>query len=105
MAAQREWWLNNVGQNLLAGVTDSTTNPPALPDDYILDFLTRIPEARESFNRLLGNMLPAEQVRLEVLSEMAALRVTPEKDVSDNLQRTLNTAGIHTTGPYGGTRS
>lgn len=101
---QREWWIDNVGRNTLRGVPGDLTNPPILPDDYIFDFLRRIPEARESFNRLYPTMLPEEKERLDSIAQ-GALYVQPDiKATEDAFQRSQNAAGIFTTGPYGGRR-
>jgi hypothetical protein len=100
----REWWIDNVGRNLLKGVHGDATNPPLLPDDYIFDFLRRIPAARDSFNRLYPTMLPEEKDRLDLISE-GALYLQPDiKATEDAFQRSQNAVGIFTTGPYGGTR-
>ena len=52
-----EWWNSDTGDNMLAGVYGDADNPIRLPDDYIVAFLQRIPAARDSFNRMVGNML------------------------------------------------
>jgi len=101
---EREWWIDDAGRNTLKGVYDDPDNPVVLPDEYILDFLRTIPEARESFNRLYPTMLPEEKERLDTLS-MSALYIQPDiKVVEDRFQARQNTVGIHTTGPNGGTR-
>lgn len=100
----REWWVNDVGINLLKGVWDDEENPPKLSDETIIDLLRRIPDARESFNRLYPTMLPEEQARLDVIAEGAEFVIRDYKTLFDDFQRRQNTVGIHTTGPHGGSR-
>lgn len=100
-----EWWINNSGQNMLAGVEDDESNPPRLPHDFIIDFLRRIPEARDSFNRLFGQMTEDEQGRLAAIAQAAEFMVTDPTAVEDGFQSALNKAGIQTAGPRGGTRA
>jgi hypothetical protein len=99
-----EWWLNNSGLNLLKGVEGDEDNPPRLPDEFIVDFLRRIPAARASFNTLVGQMLPEEQERLDALSRSAILMMPDLKAKEDAFQSSQNKAGVHTAGRYGGTR-
>ncbi len=99
-----EWWLNNSGLNLLKGVEGDTSNQLRLSDIYIVDFLRRIPASRDSFERLVPNMLEDEQIRLRGLAQ-SANRLQPDlKAVEDAFQASQNKVGIHTTGRYGGTR-
>ncbi len=93
-----EFWVNNSGQNLLAGV-----DPPVLEDEFILDFLRRIPDARASFERLYPTMEPEERERLRDLAEGLPLWIPPTVR-EDFFQKRQNTAGIFTTGPRGGSR-
>ena len=98
-----EWWFADTGENYLKGDLVNCENPPRLPDDWIIEFIRDIPEARASFFRLLGSMLPDEQARLRGL--IAGNTLTPDEDpktVEDNFQHSFNTRGIHTAGPYGG---
>jgi len=99
-----EWWLNNSGLNLLKGVEDDEDNPIRLSDEYIVDFIRRIPAARASFNILVPNMLEDEQVRLRRLATAAVSMQGDPKDVEDAFQASQNKAGVYTTGRYGGTR-
>lgn len=100
-----EWWDSDTGDNMLAGVYGDMDNPIRLPDDYIVAFLQRIPAARDSFNRMVGNMLPEEQERLLVLSESAyATMVVDPLILGDIFQSTWNKQGVKTCGPRGGTR-
>ena len=99
-----EWWLNNSGVNMLKGVDGDETNLPVLSDEFIVDFLLRIPAARASFELLVPNMLEEEQERLHRLaSACQQMRMDP-KEVEDAFQASQNKAGVHTTGRYGGTR-
>ena len=100
----REWWIDNVGRNCLRGVHGDFANPPILPDDYIFDFLRRIPAARESFNRLYPTMLPEEQARLDTIADGARYIQPDIKATEDAFQRGQNAVGIFTTGPNGGRR-
>lgn len=100
----REWWVDGAGRNLLRGVPGDEDNPPLLPEDYIIDFLRHVPAARESFNRLYPTMLPEERERLDILAQSAGNLTISPKTRSDRFQRSQNTVGIHTTGPYGGQR-
>jgi len=99
-----EWWLNNSNDNLLKGVAGDETNLPRLTDEYILDFLLRIPAARASFELLVPNMLEEEQERLRSLAMSAQLMRADPKDIEDKFQASQNKAGVRTTGRYGGTR-
>ena len=99
-----EWWINDSGLNLLKGVDGDETNPIRLGDDYILDFIRRIPAARDSFNRLVPQMLEAEQARLRGIAESAQFMMPDYKAVEDMFQASQNKVGVHTAGRYGGTR-
>lgn len=101
---KQEWWIDNVGRNMLRGVHGDSSNPPILPDDYIFDFLRKIPAARESFNRLYPTMLPDERARLDEISKGATHLQPDIKAKGDAFQRGQNTVGIFTTGPRGGRR-
>ena len=99
-----EWWIGNDGENYLKGDYVNCDNPCRLPDDSIVDILRSIPEALESFYRLLGSMEPDEQARLrELLHGITLTPVESPKDEEDRFQNRWNTQGIHTAGPYGGT--
>jgi hypothetical protein len=100
-----EWWDSDTGENMLAGVDGDLANPVRLPDDYIVSFLQRIPAARDSFNRMVGNMLPEEQERLYRLYQSAiGNEVADPVILSDTFQNQWNTQGVKTCGPRGGTR-
>ncbi len=100
-----DWWDNNTGQNMLKGVEDDPDNIPVLPGYSITDFLRRIPEARAAFNRQIGNMLPEEQERLHLLANCVDGYDPYDRTfIEDTFMASQNTAGIHTTGRYGGTR-
>ena len=99
----KEWWINNVGQNLLKGVEGEELNPIRLKDEDIIEFLRRIPEARASFERIFPTLLLAEQERLAPLANYAFNNTRRDPStVSDAFQRSQNTVGIYTTGPKGG---
>jgi hypothetical protein len=98
-----EWWYYDNGMNMLKGVEGDPTNPPLLSDEDIVQFLSLIPEARDSFNRLVPNMLPEEQTRLIALTEGMAQYVALDwQYINDNFQHTLNTQSVRTCGPRGG---
>lgn len=104
-----EFWFDNGGQNMLAGVhsddpAQPSANPVRLPDEYIIDFLRRIPAARESYNRLYPLMSPEEKERLDLLAGNATYMACSPLDQADTFQRKQNTVGIRTTGPAGGKR-
>jgi hypothetical protein len=100
---QGDWWYNDVGTNCLAGVDGDPINPPILQDDLIVSFLSTIQAARDSFERIVPCMLPAEQVRLRYLASCSAYNLAPDpKDVEDQFQHVLNTGGVRTAGPRGG---
>jgi len=100
-----EWWTSDTGDNMLAGVDGDFDNHIRLPDDYIVAFLQKIPAARESFDRMVGNMLPEEQVRLRRLAAGAESVFSLDPVVlSDSFQDNWNKQGVKTCGPYGGTR-
>ncbi len=99
-----EWWVNNVGQNLLKGVEGDATNPILLADEAIASFFDRIPEARASYIRIRTSLLPAEVTRLNALLAMALAIETDLTKLTDAHQSKWNKAGIRTAGRYGGTR-
>jgi hypothetical protein len=100
-----DWWDNNSGQNMLAGVEDDADNLPVIPGYAITDMLRRIPAARAAFNRMLPNMLPEEQARLNLLAN-CVMGYDPydHKFIEDTFMAGQNTVGIRTAGRYGGTR-
>lgn len=101
-----EWWISGIGDNMLKGINDEPLNPIRLPDGSIVDFLTRIPEARASFLRLVPLLLPEEQQRLLNLALFPFNNplARSDRDHTDAFQHLLNTQGIRTTGPHAGTR-
>ena len=99
-----EWWFNNSGQNLLKGVEGDESNPPLLADNLIVYFLRLIPEARESYNRVVTSMLEDEQLRLEKVTASAQYILPDYQETEDRFQSRQNTAGVRTSGRYGGTR-
>ena len=101
-----DWWANDDGDNMLAGVAGDTDNPIRLPDDYILTFLQKIPDARAAFDRMIGNMLPEEQSRLLPLKAFADVsQVADNSILSDTFQHNWNREGVYTAGHKGGTRT
>ena len=101
-----EWWLlEDSSENMLSGVDDDPENPPRLSASRISAFLTTIPEARESFNRLVVNMLPEEQDRLYAIAEgLPTYLALDYQFIQDHFQHVLNTGEVRTAGPRGGTR-
>lgn len=100
-----DWWVNDVGSNLLKGVDGDVNNPPLLEDEAIVEFITRIPASRDAFLRMVGNMLPEEQVRLNLLYSCAVPPPSTLMDDvtrSDTFQHKMNTGPVRTTGPRGG---
>ena len=102
---QGDWWIDDAGTNLLKGIDDDVNNPAFLEDSAIVDFLIRIPAARDAFLRMVGNMLPEEQARLMRLYACAtpppSTQMDPN-DVSDAFQHRINTSSVRTSGPRGG---
>ena len=104
-----EWWFDNGGQNMLSGVHSDdpdvpSDNPVRLPDDFIIDFLHRIPAARESFNRLYPQMSFEEKERLDLLLSNAVFLPRSPQEQTDRFQRSQNVVGVRTTGRAGGRR-
>jgi hypothetical protein len=103
MAEPSEWWFYDNGVNMLHGVQDDPDNPILLSDENIVYFLATIQEARDSFNRIVPNMLPEEQDRLIGLTYgMAQFLALDPCSITDNFQHRLNTASVRTCGPRGG---
>jgi hypothetical protein len=101
-----DWWISDCGDNMLAGVAGDTDNPIRLPDDYVLTFLQKIPDARAAFDRMIGNMLPEEQTRLRALKAFAdTSQVADNTILSDTFQSNWNKSGVFTCGPRGGGRA
>lgn len=106
MATQNNWWIGDSGKNMLRGDPDDPKNPPILGNDLILEFLHRIPQAREDFLVMLPSLTIQERSRLELLVENAPfIAKLPESlpEESDAFMHKMNTAGVYTTGPRGGT--
>ena len=100
-----EWWFNNSGENLLKGVEGDESNPIRLSENLVVYFLRLIPEARESFNRVVPTMLEEEQLRLQAMAATSAKFMLPDyKKTEDDFQSRQNKAGVRTSGRYGGTR-
>ena len=99
-----EWWINNSGTNTLKGVVDDADNPPILTDGQIIDFLRRIPAARDSFNVLVPTMTGGERTRLEGLAAHAFYAQPDLQAKDDDFQTTMNRQGVRTSGPMGGRR-
>lgn len=100
-----EWWVNNVGQNLLKGVFDDPQNPIRLSDMMIASFFDKIPEAADSYRRMRGGLLEEERARLDPLLAMAdSLEMDESHARTDRIQANWNKAGIRTMGRFGGTR-
>lgn len=100
-----DWWHSDDGENMLKGVHGDPDNPPKLPDDYIVSFLIRIPEAREAFNRMVPQLLPEEQDRCYALQACTVDRLIIDPVIkSDYVQTKWNTENVLTAGKYGGTR-
>ena len=76
------FWINNSGQNMLGGVDGDPSNPPMLPDEYIVRFLRMIPAARPSFDVLFPQMSALEQQRLNGLlhSAQSYIQTDPVND-------------------------
>ena len=94
------FWINNSGGNTLKGSYTNPSNPLALPDEVILEFLKKNPKAREDFHQLLPSMLPEEQARLEELVEAHPsifISEIPPQEQEDNFQTSMNKVRINNT--------
>lgn len=100
------WWINAQGKNMLSGVPGDDSNPPALPDSWIVDFLWTNPRARIGYNAIIGSMLPEEQERLNNLIDANPYLKTGYRNdptvQSDYEQNKWNRAGVRTAGSKGG---
>jgi len=97
-----EWWYDDSGNNLLKGVEDDPDNPISLHSDYIVDFLSTIPAAVDSFNRVVPNMLPEEQDRLWPLLEgIPKYTYQDPKTFNDTVQNNWNRSGVRLEKPKG----
>ena len=106
MSNFKNWWVNDSGINLLKGVEGDPQNPIILGDDLILDFYHRIPQARIDMEAILPSMSPAEKLRIKTLLAHNPIATAPwvsESEQSEAFMRKMNTAGVHTAGPGGGT--
>lgn len=98
-----DWWYDNEGLNMLKGVEGDPFNPPLLSDSLIVNILSTTPIARESFERMVINMLPEEQFRLRYLATTICYNLAPDpKEVEDHFQHIFNTTEIRVSGPRGG---
>lgn len=105
MAGTTEWWMDGERNNLGGIPSDGVTiNTAILPDHFIVDFLRRIPAARDSFERLVPTMSPEEQTRLQRLWDSAMARELSDSIRDDRFQNRWNRQGVRTAGRYGGTR-
>lgn len=98
-----DWWISDNGQNMLKGIEGDNDNPPRLEADMIAYLLTTIPAARTSFNFWYPRLLPDEQARLDDITQGLPQHIALDyKAISDNFQKSQNTAGVRTAGPKGG---
>jgi len=102
------WWYSKSGQNMLKGVIDDPTNPIVLPDEFILDFLSKIPKARFDFVTIFPTLLPEEQTRLQdIIDRNPFVKTKIIQEDSENsklFEDRLNSGPIRTTGVLGGRR-
>lgn len=96
-----EFWINGENQNMLKGVVGDTNNPIMLSDEFIVEFLLHIPNARASFDRLYPALLSEEQTRLYPLRYTAATSMFLDAvEAADRLQAVVNTAGVRRGGAW-----
>jgi hypothetical protein len=96
-----EFWINGNGENLLSGLPGDEATPAMLTDEYILDFLTRIPESRASFDRLYPTMTADEQARLDGIAKMAGNgMVLDDVSSADRIQHRFNTSSVRRGGGW-----
>lgn len=73
-------------------------NPAVVPDEFILNALSRSPQARNDFTRLFPSLSVEAQERLTTLIERnrtrSGLRVSPQT-LNDGIQRKEVRAGVH----------
>lgn len=97
-----EWWYDDTGTNMLKGVEGDEDNPILLQDNMIVDFLSTIPAALDSFNRVVPTMLSEEQDRLYALaSGIPKYTYQNEKTFHDTVQSTWNRSGVRLERPKG----
>jgi len=97
-----EWWYDDTGANLLKGVEGDPDNPIQLHGDMIVDFLSTIPAALDSFNRVVPTMLPEEQERLNALAVgIPKYDYQNPKTFHDTVQRNWNKSGVRLEKPKG----
>jgi len=95
-----EWWYTSNHVNSLQGIPGDEDNPAILSDDAIATFLATYPEALHSCLRILPNLLPEEQDRINILLRQARV-IGPDLDpfvFSDRTQNQWNRRGIRTAG-------
>lgn len=90
------WWFDEQKVNNLKGSYDDPENRPVLPDEAIVEFLLNIQAARQDFFKLLPNMLPEEQERLNGILAKNPRILAPEPNLdpgiqADRLMRSFNT--------------
>lgn len=98
------WWINNVGQNMLTGIPGDESNPAKLDDETIATFFDKYPDARVAYEALRTGLTDEERARLDPLLAMAQALQTDPHVFSDAVQAKWNKAGVRTAGRFGGTR-
>jgi len=84
------YWIRESGQNTLKGVEGDPDNPPVLPANIILEFLSDgNQKARDDFQALLPSMTYEEQLRLnEIFSFSTSPKEFPQI-VEDKFQKAM----------------
>lgn len=98
------WWINNVGQNMLKGIPGDPSNPARLDDQTIATFFDKYPLAVSAYRKMRTGLTPEERNRLDLLLGMAQALQTAPHEFSDAVQSKWNKTGVQTAGRYGGTR-
>jgi hypothetical protein len=88
------WWVTNGKCRLLE-----------IPDEYIIDFLSRIPRARKDYEIIVPLLPAANQAALATLiadnPRAAAGLIVDDGAAADAEQKKWNTAGVRTRMPGG----
>jgi len=86
------FWIRPNGQNTLKGVEGDLTNPPLLPAQLILDFLSdNNQKARDDFLAILPSMTEDERERLESIYAFSTKPKDYPQIIEDKFQKSMST--------------
>ena len=95
------FWVNNSNENLLAGSYDDPHNIPTLLDEDIINMLRTKPTALADLEKLYPKMLPAEQMRLDLLVQSAQSYVRiDDKDISVSFMKAYHRGSVRRGGGW-----